>query len=55
MRAIKVTKAGYIYADGVKVSKRVASPFYNAAELLSDEELEVVDEWVKKNYRMVNC
>jgi len=54
-RQIKITKAGYVYKNGVKVSERKLSPFYHGENVLSKKEQEFARKWIDKNYKMVNA
>lgn len=51
-KEIKITAAGYLYVDGVKVRKNVVTPLSVPSEYGDDVEA-VCREYAKKNYRMV--
>lgn len=52
-KTIKITKAGYVYRNGIKISARKLSPFW-IPETLSVAEKDVCRDWVYKHYCMVN-
>ena len=52
---IKITRAGYLYIDGVKISKKTLTPL-SVVEItagLTDEAHFLCADWVSKNWRMV--
>ena len=52
---IKITRAGYLYIDGVKISKKTLTPL-SVVEItagLTDEAHKKCADWVSKNWRMV--
>jgi len=53
-REIRVTRAGFLYVDGKKVSNKRVTPFYYGQDVLTNEEQEVARKWASANYEMVN-
>jgi hypothetical protein len=51
-KEIKITRAGYIYIDGVKISERKLTPLYTPPEVPA-WALEACQNWNRKNWRMV--
>lgn len=50
---IKITKAGYLYINGVKASEKRISPLQRVVAAVSAEHQAVIDAWIAKNYKMV--
>lgn len=53
-REIRVTRAGFLYVDGKKVSNKRVTPFYYGQDVLTNEEQEVARKWAFAHYEMVN-
>ncbi len=53
-REIKITRAGFLYVDGKKVSSKRITPFYVGEDVLTPEEQEITRKWAHDHYRMVN-
>ena len=53
---IKITKAGYLYINGVKHDERKIDPFYDAGDIAKQlNDFDIMDyasSWSNKNYRM---
>jgi hypothetical protein len=53
-RDIRITRAGFLYVDGKKVSSKRVTPFYFGQDVLTNEEQEVARKWAHSHYKMVN-
>jgi hypothetical protein len=54
VRVVRITRAGFIYLDGKKVSSKRVTPFYFGQDVLTNEEQEVARKWAHSHYKMVN-
>jgi hypothetical protein len=50
---IKITKAGYLYINGVKASEKRITPLQRVVADITKDQQMIVDKWIAKNYRMV--
>ena len=52
-KTINITKAGYLYINGVKQSERIITPTVTLKELTSDQDaIELCREYNSKQYTM---
>ncbi len=49
---IKISASGYLYVDGIKISKRRITPLYIPSNF-GNEVYEYALKWANKNYKMV--
>ena len=54
VRVVRITRSGFIYVNGKKVSPRRVTPFYYGQDVLTNEEQEVARKWAHSRYTMVN-
>jgi hypothetical protein len=54
VRVVRITRAGYIYLNGKKVSSKRVTPFYFGQDVLTESEQEVARKWAHSRYKMVN-
>jgi hypothetical protein len=54
-KMVKITNAGYLYIDGVKVADKKITPLYHATELVDDPQIaDAIRDYTARNWRMVN-
>lgn len=54
IRKLKITRAGYIYINDIKISNQKLTPFYNGNDVLTKKEQEIAQKWINRNYSMIN-
>ena len=51
---VKITSAGYMYVNGLKVSERKITPLYKPICDIEDAEIfGICQQWANRNYRMI--
>lgn len=54
VRVLRITRSGYIYVNGKKITNRRVTPFYYGQDVLTNEEQEIARKWANSRYTMVN-
>lgn len=53
-RVLRITRSGYLYVNGRKVSPRRVTPFYFGQDCLTKSEQKIARKWAYDHYKMVN-